>query len=89
MISCSRADMYRLPPAGVVLVIALGLAGCQQQTSRPENPPTVVQVETVTLTDYAPTVRLTGEIRATGRERSILSGRRPRHRSAWSMSATT
>jgi membrane fusion protein, multidrug efflux system len=64
MISCSRADMYRLPPAGVVLVIALGLAGCQQQTKRPENPPTVVQIQTVTLTEYAPMVRLTGEIRA-------------------------
>jgi membrane fusion protein, multidrug efflux system len=45
-------------------VTAMGLAACQQQTSRPENPPTAVQIETVTLTDYAPTVRLTGEIRA-------------------------
>jgi RND family efflux transporter MFP subunit len=41
-----------------------GLAGCQQQTSRPENSPIVVQVETARLTDYAPTVRLTGEVRA-------------------------
>jgi membrane fusion protein, multidrug efflux system len=45
-------------------VIALGLAACQRQTSQPQSFPTVVQVETVTLTDYAPAVRLTGEIRA-------------------------
>jgi membrane fusion protein, multidrug efflux system len=64
MISCSLADAHRFAPARFVLVIVLGLAACQQQTSRPENPPTVVQVETATLTDYAPTVRLTGEIRA-------------------------
>ncbi|WP_244889853.1 efflux RND transporter periplasmic adaptor subunit [Microvirga massiliensis] len=47
-----------------MVVIALGLAACQQQTSRPQSLPTMVQVETVTLTNYAPTVRLTGEIRA-------------------------
>ena len=41
-----------------------GLAACQQEAARPEKPPTMVQVETATLTDYAPTVRLTGEIRA-------------------------
>jgi len=47
----------------VVLAVA-GLAGCQQQASQPEKPQTMVRVETATLTDYAPTVRLTGEIRA-------------------------
>lgn len=42
----------------------LGLAACQREVSRPPSFPTMVQVETVALTDYAPTVRLTGEIRA-------------------------
>ena len=64
MISCSLADIHRSASLGLALVMALGLAACQQQTSRPPNPPTPVQVETATLTDYAPTVRLTGEIRA-------------------------
>ncbi|GEO17622.1 acriflavin resistance protein [Microvirga aerophila] len=45
-------------------MIALGLTACQQQASQPQSLPTMVQVETVTLTDYAPPVRLTGEIRA-------------------------
>jgi RND family efflux transporter MFP subunit len=40
------------------------LTGCQQQTSRPENPPIVAQVETARLSEYAPMVRLTGEVRA-------------------------
>ncbi|WP_046869518.1 efflux RND transporter periplasmic adaptor subunit [Microvirga massiliensis] len=64
MIFCSLADTRHFTPAGLVLVIALGLAACQQQTSRPRSLPTMVQIETVTLTDYAPPVRLTGEIRA-------------------------
>lgn len=42
----------------------LGLAACQEQTSGPENPPTVVQVEAAAIADYAPNIRLTGEIRA-------------------------
>lgn len=46
------------------MLAGTGLTGCQQQTSRPENPPIVVQVETARLTEYAPTVRLTGEVRA-------------------------
>ncbi len=41
-----------------------GLAACQEQTSGPENPPTAVQVEAAVLADYAPAIRLTGEIRA-------------------------
>lgn len=41
-----------------------GLAACQEQTSGPENPPTAVQVEAAALVDYAPAIRLTGEIRA-------------------------
>jgi RND family efflux transporter MFP subunit len=45
-------------------MIALGLAACQQQASQPQSLPTMVQVETVTLTDYAPAVGLTGEVRA-------------------------
>jgi RND family efflux transporter MFP subunit len=42
----------------------MGLAACQQQGTLPEKRPTTVQAQTVELTDYAPTVRLTGEIRA-------------------------
>ena len=37
-----------------------------KRRSDPIIPPTVVQVEAVALTEYAPTVRLTGEIRARG-----------------------
>lgn len=43
---------------------ALSLTACQQEASRPPSLPTMVQVEAVSLSDYAPTVRLTGEIRA-------------------------
>ena len=64
MISRSLADTRRLAPAASAAVIALSLAACQQQASPPQSHPTVVQVEPVTLADYAPTVRLTGEIRA-------------------------
>ena len=46
------------------MLAVTALAACQQQTNQPENPPVVVQVETATLAAYAPTVRLTGEVRA-------------------------
>jgi RND family efflux transporter MFP subunit len=46
------------------LFAVTALTACQDQTSGPENPPTVVQVEAAALAGYAPTVRLTGEIRA-------------------------
>lgn len=46
------------------LLAAGGLAACQQQGPPPEKPPTSVQVEAAALVDYAPRVRLTGEIRA-------------------------
>ncbi|WP_414474363.1 efflux RND transporter periplasmic adaptor subunit [Microvirga sp. M2] len=64
MISCFRADTCRYASAASVAVITLGLASCQQQTGQPASLPTMVRVETVTLVDYAPTVRLTGEVRA-------------------------
>jgi membrane fusion protein, multidrug efflux system len=64
MTSCTLADTRRLAPAGLVLMTALSLTACQQEESRPPSLPTMVQVETVSLADYAPTVRLTGEIRA-------------------------
>ena len=64
MIACSLAAIHRLTSAAFVVAVALGLVACKQETNRSENPPTVVQVETVTLTEYAPTVRLTGDIRA-------------------------
>ncbi|MDP9143622.1 MAG: efflux RND transporter periplasmic adaptor subunit [Actinomycetota bacterium] len=50
--------------AAFVAALTLGVTACKQETNRSENPPTVVRVETVALTDYAPTVRLTGDIRA-------------------------
>ncbi len=46
------------------LLAVTGLAACQQDARLPEKPPIIVQTETATLTDYAPTVRLTGEVRA-------------------------
>lgn len=64
MIACSLAITHRLTSAAFVAAVALGVAACKQETNRSENPPAVVQVETVTLTEYAPTVRLTGDIRA-------------------------
>ncbi len=45
-------------------LILTGLAGCQQQDAPPDKPPAMVQAMTVELTDDAPTVTLTGEIRA-------------------------
>ncbi|WP_236841802.1 efflux RND transporter periplasmic adaptor subunit [Bosea sp. PAMC 26642] len=47
----------------MAMLAVSGLAACQDETSGPENPPTAVQVEAATLADYAPTIRLTGEIR--------------------------
>ena len=64
MIACSVAFIHRLTSAASVVAVAFGLVACKQETKRSENPPTVVQVETVTLTEYARTVRLTGDIRA-------------------------
>jgi RND family efflux transporter MFP subunit len=64
MIACLPAFTNRLISAASVFAVALGLAACKQETNRSENLPAVVQVETVTLTEYAPTVRLTGDIRA-------------------------
>ena len=46
------------------MAVAFALAACTPETKRSENLPTVVQVETVTLSEYARTVRLTGDIRA-------------------------
>lgn len=45
------------------MIAVSGLAACQEQTSGPENPLTAVQVEAVAVADYAPAIRLTGEIR--------------------------
>ncbi|WP_248309490.1 efflux RND transporter periplasmic adaptor subunit [Bosea sp. Tri-44] len=45
------------------MLAVTGLAACQEQASGPENPPTAVQVEAAALADYAPAIRLTGEIR--------------------------
>src|SRR3954462_1489639 len=51
--------------AGASRVFALiGLAACQQQDSVPHKPPAMVRAETVTSSDHALTVRLTGEVRA-------------------------
>lgn len=40
------------------------LTACQEQTKSQANPPATVQVEPAAIADYAPTIRLTGEIRA-------------------------
>jgi RND family efflux transporter MFP subunit len=64
MIACSLAAIHRLTSAACVAAVVLALVACKQETNLSENPPTVVQVETVTLSEYAPTVRLTGDIRA-------------------------
>ena len=74
MISCSLAGAQRLTPAGLVLVIAVGLAACQQQTSRPENPPTHGAGRDChrfrVYAEGAPHWRDPGA----GRERSVVSG---------------
>jgi RND family efflux transporter MFP subunit len=54
----------RLAPVALVVATAIWPGACRQQASQPQNLPTVVHVEKVALADYAPTVRLTGEIRA-------------------------
>jgi RND family efflux transporter MFP subunit len=54
----------RLAPVALAIAISCGLGACQQQASRSPSVPTMVHVETVAVTDYAPIVRLTGEIRA-------------------------
>ena len=64
MIACSLATTHRLTSAAFVAAVALALVACKQEANLSENPPTVVRVETVALTDYATTVRLTGDIRA-------------------------
>jgi membrane fusion protein, multidrug efflux system len=46
------------------MLAVTGLAACQQEAPPPEKPPFIVQAETATLTDYAPRVRLTGEVQA-------------------------
>jgi RND family efflux transporter MFP subunit len=64
MITCLLAFTNRLTSAASVIAVGLGLAACKQETNQSANPPAVVQVETVKLTEYEPTVRLTGDIRA-------------------------
>lgn len=46
------------------MLAVISLTACKEQTSGSENPPAIVKVEAATLTDYAPAIRLTGEIRA-------------------------
>ena len=64
MIACSHAITHRLTSAAFVVAVALGLAACGQKAEQSGNPPTAVQVGTVALTEYRPTIRLTGDIRA-------------------------
>ena len=49
--------------SGVLGLTALGLGGCEQQAPLSEKPATTVHVQRVELTNYAPTVTLTGEVR--------------------------
>jgi len=64
MVACSFQHARRLIVPGFILLTAVGLTGCEQETKGVQNLPRPVQVETVTVTDYAPTVRVTGEVRA-------------------------
>ncbi|WP_246088399.1 efflux RND transporter periplasmic adaptor subunit [Phreatobacter stygius] len=48
----------------VVLGLASVVAACQDRAAEPARPAAQVKVETVALTDYAPVVSLTGEIKA-------------------------
>lgn len=64
MITCLLSTIRRLLPATFAVAVALGLAACGKDVTRSENPPTVVEAETVALAEYASAVRLTGEIRA-------------------------
>ncbi len=50
---------------GILGLLAVsGLAACQQQDALPDKPSATVQAQAVELTDDAPTVTLTGDIRA-------------------------
>jgi len=52
-------------PAWIIApLVMVGLAACQQQEAPPEKPLAMVQAQTVALTDDAPAITLTGEIRA-------------------------
>lgn len=50
--------------ARISCVALLLLAGCGQEAAPPDNPPLSVGVETARATDYAPSIVLTGEVRA-------------------------
>ena len=52
---------YRLPV--IFGFAAMALAGCGE-AALPENPPTLVSTQVVALVSYAPTISLTGEIKA-------------------------
>ncbi|WP_439530621.1 efflux RND transporter periplasmic adaptor subunit [Pannonibacter sp.] len=54
----------RIPVCCAALLAAASLSACKDEATGPENLPTVVQVEKAVLADFAPIVRLTGEIRA-------------------------
>ena len=50
-------------------LLTVALAGCSQDAA-PEKAPAAVKTQTVELTDYAPRVELTGEIKAQSRATS-------------------
>ena len=58
---------------GLLLAVALAAASCNRVTAMPPRPPLLVRTQTVRLEDYAPAIRLTGEIKA--RVQSDLSFR--------------
>jgi RND family efflux transporter MFP subunit len=57
-------NIRRLAPAGMVLSTILGLSACRSEEAPKESFPVVVRVRKADPVDYAPTVRLTGEIQA-------------------------
>lgn len=60
----SRPTIRTLRSVCVAALAALSLPACKDATLHAEKQPRPVRVETVKLQDYAPTVALTGEIRA-------------------------
>jgi RND family efflux transporter MFP subunit len=63
MIAYLFVFIHQLTSAASVIAVALGLVASKEDTNRSENPPAMVKVETVALSEYASVTRLTGDIR--------------------------
>ena len=58
------STIRRLAPFGLAVSTVLGLSACRPEEAQSDPPVTTVQVAKAELSDYAPMVRLTGEIQA-------------------------